>query len=321
MLLNRLIQQFSLANFRINNFQAWQIGVVLTTLITPVVFTKVAEAQLSQTVKAEELAARQYVSWMNKAQEGYYSETGKFTNSVAYLDIGGIKSENANYKYSISAENKAVFSYGVSRNPNFKSFVGGVFLIGDITQKILCQANAASTTKPANPTNNGTLACGANTTEVSQLSPTVKASEADETEGKQYVGSMNRIQQVYYAENDKFVNYVPNLGYGIRTETANYKYLISIENKAVFNYGVSKQGKLKSFVGGVFLIGDATTKITVRIRSLVEGVLLMDTTPAITTATILCQTTTNGASTTKPANPINNNGTLACGANTVEVPR
>ncbi|MBE9120873.1 type IV pilin-like G/H family protein [Tychonema sp. LEGE 07199] len=308
-----------MTNFRIDNFQPWQIGVILTILILSVIFSKVSEAQLSQTVKAEELAARQYVSWMNRAQQGYYAETAKFTNSVANLGIG-IKSENANYKYSISTENNAVFSYGVSRNANLKSFVGGVFLIENTIQQILCQANAASTTKPANPTNNnGTLACGANTIEVSQLSPTVKASEADETEGKQYVGSMNKAQQAYYLENGEFTNSVPNLGLGIRTETANYKYSISTENKAVFHYGVSKQGKLKSFVGGVFLIGDATTKITVRIRRLVEGVFLMDTTPGITTVRILCQT--NAVSTTKPASPTNNNGTLACGANTVEVVR
>lgn len=299
MLLNRLIQQLALTNFRIDNFPSWKIGLVLIILILPVIFSKVAEAQLSQTVESEELAARQYVSWMNRTQQAYYAETAEFTNSVANLGVG-IKSENPNYKYSISTENNTVFSYGVSQNSNFKSFVGGVFLIENTTQKILCQANAASTTKPANPTNNnGTLACGANTIEVSQLSPTVKASEADEAEGKQYVGSMNKAQQAYYAENTGFTSSVANLGLGIRSETANYRYSISVENQAVFNYGVSKQGKLKSFVGGVFLIED--------------------TTAGITTVRILCQAKTNGASTTKPANPINQNGTLVCGANTVEV--
>jgi hypothetical protein len=302
MILNRLIQQFAMTKFRIDNFPIWQIGVILTILILPVIFSKFAQAQLSQTVKAEELAARQYVSWMNRSQQAYYAEIAEFTNSVANLGIG-VKSENANYKYSISTEDKAVFSYGISQNANFKSFVGGVFLIENTTQKILCQANAASTTKPANPTNNnGTLACGANTIEVSQLSPTVKASEADETEGKQYVNSLNKAQQAYYAENNEFTNSIPNLGLGIRSETANYKYSISTENKAVFNYGVSKQGKLKSFVGGVFLIENTIDEY-------------------ITTSSILCQTKTNDASRTKPANPINQNGTLVCGANTVQVVR
>ncbi len=299
MLQNRLIQQLSLTNFRIDNFPGWQIGLVLIILILPVIFSKVAQAKLSQTVKAEELAARQYVSWMNRTQQAYYAERAEFTDSLDNLGLG-IKPETANYKYSSSTENQAVFNYGVSQNANFKSFVGGVFLIENTSQKILCQANAASTTKPANPTNNnGTLACGANTVEVSHLSPTVKASEADETEGKLYVGSMNKAQQAYYAENGEFTNSVPNLGLGIRSETANYKYSISVENKAVFNYGVSKEGKLKSFVGGVFLIED--------------------TIAGMTTATILCQT--NTARMIQPANPTNKNGTLSCGANMTPVTR
>ena len=122
-----------------------------------------------------------------------------------------------------------------------------------------------------------------------QVSQTVKASEA---EGKQYVSSMNKAQQAYYAENTGFTSSIANLGLGIKPETPNYKYSISTGNKAVFNYGVSQQANLKSFVGGVFLIGT-------------------------TTRTILCQTT--AASKTKPANPLNKNGTLACGANTTLV--
>ena len=55
-------------------------------------------------------------------------------------------------------------------------------------------------------------------------------------------------------------------------------------------------------MGGFFLINDTTTEITTVVR-------------------ILCQTKINGASTTKPANPINQNGTLVCGANTLEVVR
>ena len=124
-----------------------------------------------------------------------------------------------------------------------------------------------------------------------QVSQTVKSKES---EGKQYVGAMNRAQQAYYAENTGFTSSVANLGLGIRTETGNYKYSISTGNKAVFNYGVSQQGNLKSFVGGVFLIGTYTQ-------------------------TILCQT--NAANKTKPANPTNKNGTLACGANTTPVVR
>jgi type IV pilus assembly protein PilA len=268
----------------------------VTILSTPFIFNKVAEAQVSPKLKASESEGKQSVSSMNKAQQSYGAENGKFTSSIANLGIG-IKPETANYQYSISTENKAVFNYGVSRNASLRSFVGGVFFIRDTKElemifavAILCQTNAASMTKPANPTNkNGTVACGANTEQVAQLLPRLKASES---ESKQYVSSMNRAQQAYYAENTGFTSSVANLGLGVKAENANYKYSIGTGNKAAFNYGVSRDPNFRSFVGGVFLIGN-------------------------TTKAILCQT--NAASTTKPANPINQNGTLVCGVNTTPV--
>lgn len=166
MLFNRLIQQFSLINFRFSNCQIWHIGFVVTILSTPFIFSTVSEAQLSPKLKASESEGKIRVSSMNRAQQAYYAENTGFTSSVANLGLG-VKPENANYKYSIGTGNKAVFNYGVSQQANFRSFVGGVFLIGTTTKTILCQTNAASTTKPANPINqNGTLVCGVNTTPV-----------------------------------------------------------------------------------------------------------------------------------------------------------
>jgi len=166
MFLNRSFHLLSVKLSLISSSRNWPIKVAIAALTLPVLFSTVSEAQVSQTVKAKESEGKQYVSSMNKAQQAYYAENTGFTSSVPNLGLG-IKSETANYKYSISTGNKAVFNYGVSRNPNLKSFVGGVFLIGTTTNTILCQTNAASTTQPANPTNkNGTLACGANTTPV-----------------------------------------------------------------------------------------------------------------------------------------------------------
>ena len=41
---------------------------------------------------------------------------------------------------------------------------------------------------------------------------------------------------------------------GIKTETKNSNYSLITTKKATFNYAVSKQIYLKSFVGGVFVI-------------------------------------------------------------------
>jgi type IV pilus assembly protein PilA len=167
MLLNSLIRQFEPKNIRIYSSQNRQIKIAIAVLTLPLVFSTASAGQSSKTVKNKESEGKQYVSSMNRAQQAYYAENTGFTSSVANLGLG-IKPETPNYKYSIGTGNKAVFNYAVSQQANLKSFVGGVFLIGTTTKTILCQTNAASKTKPANPINqNGVLACGANTAKIS----------------------------------------------------------------------------------------------------------------------------------------------------------
>jgi hypothetical protein len=63
----------------------------------------------------------------------------------------------------------AVFNYGVSKQANLKSFVGGVFLVGNKPQAILCLNAAPGKIKPPNPTNTkGVLKCAAGTGKVAQ---------------------------------------------------------------------------------------------------------------------------------------------------------
>lgn len=171
MLLNRSIYQYLRKISRMNHPISWQSRVVFAVLSLPVILMAAAEAQIpnstakspAETIKSLESEARQYVTSMNRAQQAYYAENVGFTSSVANLGMG-IKPQTDNYTYAISAGNKAVFNYGISRQPNLKSFVGGVFLTANKTQTILCEASVAGRAKPAPPTNNnGVLACGANT--------------------------------------------------------------------------------------------------------------------------------------------------------------
>jgi hypothetical protein len=145
-----------------------QRKVVITTLTLPVFFATVAQAQRPPTFKAQESAAKQYVAAMNKAQQSYYANNTGFTSSVSNLGLG-IKPDTANYKYSISTDNKVVFNYAVSNKANLKSFVGGVFLVGNKPQKILCLNAAPGKIKPPNPTNTkGVLKCAAGTGKIAQ---------------------------------------------------------------------------------------------------------------------------------------------------------
>ena len=126
------------------------------------------------------------------------------------------------------------------------------------------------------------------------------------SEAKQYVGSMNRAQQAYFAEKNAFSSSVKGLGIGIKTETTNFKYSIRATKKAAFNYAVAKEKNLKSYVGGVFL---APAKNFDPNAAKEE----------ITTTSILCGGDFPG--TIKPAEPTYENGKIACGKGTTEVIR
>jgi type II secretory pathway pseudopilin PulG len=125
-------------------------------------------------------------------------------------------------------------------------------------------------------------------------------------EAKQYVSSMSRYQQAYFAENNAFSSSVKALGMGIKTETTNYKYSIRTTNKAAFNYAVANEKNLKSYVGGVFVVPAKNFEP----NAAKEG---------ITTTYILCEADFPGP--IKPAEPTSENGKSACGKGTTQVTR
>ena len=152
---------------------------VLLMFLGPIMAAFVLPSFLNSAHKAKQSEAKVYVSSMNKAQQADFLDRGSFSNSVEALGIG-IKTETTNYKYSIRATNQAVFNYGVSKQ-ELKSFIGGVFVVPAkevdakaakdkmTTASILCQADSAGTSKPAEPTyENGKIACGKGTTEVTK---------------------------------------------------------------------------------------------------------------------------------------------------------
>jgi type II secretory pathway pseudopilin PulG len=127
------------------------------------------------------------------------------------------------------------------------------------------------------------------------------AMKAKQSEAKQYVGSMNRAQQAKLAENGTFATSVNALGLGLKTETTNYKYSLRATKQAAFNYGVSKQEKEKSFVGGVFLVPAYPNAPK----------------DEMMTQAILCGADSRG--TIEPAEPTYQNGKLICGKGTTAV--
>jgi type IV pilus assembly protein PilA len=130
--------------------------------------------------------------------------------------------------------------------------------------------------------------------------------KAQQSEARTYVGSMNRGQQAYFMEKDTFANSIEKLGLGIKTQTANYQYSLQTTPKTAFSYGVALKHTtkpIKSYVGAVFLVLVKKDK-TKAAKNKLE------------TVAILCET--NTASTTQPANPINQKGVPACATDTYD---
>ena len=124
-------------------------------------------------------------------------------------------------------------------------------------------------------------------------------------EARQYVSSMNHAQKALFIEKSAFATSFDALGLGLKTETTNFKYSIRATKKAAFNYAVSKQKDLKSYVGGVFLVPAKN----------------FDTNAAKeerTTTSILCEADSPG--TIKPVEPTYKDGKIACGKGTRQWP-
>lgn len=93
-----------------------------------------------------------------------------------------------------------------------------------------------------------------------------QANKAKQSEAKQYVSSMNKGQQAYYAENTKF-SVDPTgteLGLGIKTQTSNYTYDLTkgnVDTGGAVNANPAPGGSLKAYGGSVALViaGEAKT--------------------------------------------------------------
>ncbi|MEG4986172.1 type IV pilin-like G/H family protein [Microcoleus sp. BR0-C5] len=88
--------------------------------------------------------------------------------------------------------------------------------------------------------------------------------QARQSEGKQYVSSINRGQQAFYAENARFTSILQELGLGIKSETAGYSYSIVLSNDGRFvqSIGLAKRDGLKNYTGIVFLVNKTDSKST-----------------------------------------------------------
>jgi serine/threonine protein kinase len=89
--------------------------------------------------------AREKIVSINQAQKTYYLQRKTLTDSLE--DLGTLKNQSKNYHYSIVKTEREVFTYAIPQNIHLKTYIGGVYLISDSSQKgkkipqsILCES-------------------------------------------------------------------------------------------------------------------------------------------------------------------------------------
>jgi hypothetical protein len=67
-------------------------------------------------------------------------------------------------------------------------------------------------------------------------------SKCRQIEALTYIGIINRAQQAYFLEKNKFTDTLSDIGLGIASQSKDYDYSISVNADSVFNYGRSRLG-------------------------------------------------------------------------------
>ncbi len=96
-------------------------------------------------------------------------------------------------------------------------------------------------------------------------------SKATSAEAKNTIGAINRGQQAYYYEKNKFVKTLEELKIGISRQSKNYNYSIQTKENIAYIYGTARNNNLKSFAGIVWAKNDKKNTITLICRSTIPN--------------------------------------------------
>jgi type IV pilus assembly protein PilA len=110
---------------------ALMIGVPLTILAgLGVAFLLPTSSKMCCSNQSQQLAAKQNIGAINRGQQAFYLENNKFANSIAELNLG-IDPQiavNEHYEYFQQVDRELAITYAQSKNPQFKSYLGAVFV-------------------------------------------------------------------------------------------------------------------------------------------------------------------------------------------------
>lgn len=115
-----------------------------------------------------------------------------------------------------------------------------------------------------------------------------QVNKAKQAEPKNNIGTINRAQQAFYLEYQKFAASMSELQVGVKSQTENYLYTVALDatNPVGVGYAFAYKTALKSYYGSVGTVaGDTTTKesLTVAIACETLAPFSVDTEAAMKT--------------------------------------
>jgi type IV pilus assembly protein PilA len=160
----QLLQYFAIKSSQPGNTL---VDCLLLMVILMILAVVTLPSLLSSADKAKQVEARNNIGAMNRAQQAYHLEDGKFADSIDGLGVGIRNSSN--YEYSIEKTPLATFQYGTPLHEDLKSYVGIVVASPSpensdeiSAQAILCEQNEPGV-KPSEPiVEDGVIQCGEN---------------------------------------------------------------------------------------------------------------------------------------------------------------
>ncbi|MCX5964404.1 MAG: type IV pilin-like G/H family protein [Cyanobacteria bacterium] len=129
--------------------------VILGLVIASVLATPTMQSVVSgdTATRAKQSEAKTYVGSLIRAQQAYFMEHIKFSDSMTDLGLG-ITPETGNYSYSIETQGSVAVAKGSARRDGLKSYTGTVFVLKPegsnefTTQAIRCESNDKTKTAP-----------------------------------------------------------------------------------------------------------------------------------------------------------------------------
>lgn len=114
------------------------------------------EGQAALAAESTQSLAEIRLSSVLRSQQAYLLENNQLANSFSQLDLGSFENED-DYVYNLTLVNDRTAQVtAIAKQPNLKSYISTVFVVGSSTETITCSSDKPSQEAPPAPTLAGT---------------------------------------------------------------------------------------------------------------------------------------------------------------------